>query len=64
MYTLILVHFLVLFVKIIKLPIVGSDGTCCPDIPNDVHIVLRNKKFGSNVLNFGQLFRGATKRIK
>jgi hypothetical protein len=65
MYVLILVCiFLGLSVKIIKLPVVGSDGTCCTDIPNDVHIVLRNNKFGCNILNFGRLFRGAKTRIK
>jgi hypothetical protein len=64
MYILILVDFLELSIKIIKLQIVGSDGTSCTDIPNDVHIVLRNNKFGCNVLNFGRLFRGAKTRIK
>jgi len=55
---------LVLSVKIIKLQIVGSDGTSRTDIPNDVHTVLRNNKFGCNVLNFGRLFRGSKTRIK
>jgi hypothetical protein len=54
MCILILVHFLVLSVKIIKLPIFGSEGECCTDMPNDAHIVLINNKFGRNVLNFGR----------